>query len=120
MILVINFIHQYHLTYDTKTRGFFWKKSNNRQKGSLRVKKAQTLDSYSINLIQCDVRTDSGGQPKPGVPSMVTIHHEERPLLLMRGPTMITPDKHGHVYLPVVNAMFSPVDISKNEELGVT
>ena len=33
---------------------------------------------------------------------------------------MITPDNHRHVYLPVVDAMFSPVDISKNEELGVT
>ena len=64
MILGIAFIHRYHLHYDSETLGYFWKKSNNSQKGSLKVKKAQTLDSYYINFIQCDVRTNSGGWPK--------------------------------------------------------
>ena len=31
VILWIDFLHRYHLNYDTKTRGFFWKKSNNWQ-----------------------------------------------------------------------------------------
>ena len=119
MILGIDFIHRFHLNYDTETRGFFWKKSNDWQKGSLRAKKTQTLDSYSINFIQCDVRTESGGRPKPGVPCMVNIHHEERPLLT-GGPAMVMPDEHGHVYVPIVNASFAPVDISRNEELGFT
>ena len=50
---------------------------------------------------------------------MVTIHHEERPLLT-GGPAIVMPDKHGHVYVPIVNALFAPVDISRNEELGFT
>ena len=62
-----DFIHWFHLNYDTETRGFFWKKSNEWQKGSLRAKKTQTLDSYCVNFIQCDVWTESGGRPKPGV-----------------------------------------------------
>ena len=42
----IDFIYRFHLNYDTKTRGFFWKKTNNWQKGSIRAKKTQTLDSH--------------------------------------------------------------------------
>ena len=33
---------------------------------------------------------------------------------------MVTPDQHGHVFVPVVNALLAPVDIARNEELGFT
>ena len=102
-----------------ETHGFFWKKSNDWQKGSLRVKKAQTLDSYSINFNQCDVRTESGGRPKPGIPMMVNICHESLPFTT-EGPAMVQPEKHGHVYVTVVNSHFTLTEISRNDNLVFT
>ena len=115
----IDFIYRFHLNYDAKTRGFFWKKTNNWQKGSIRAKKTQTLDSHFINFIQCNIQTESGGCHKLWLPCMVNIHHEERPLLTV-GWAMVMPDEHGHVYVPVVNDSFPLVDIARNKELGFT
>ena len=33
ILIGIDFIHPYHLNYDTETGGFFWKKSNEWPKG---------------------------------------------------------------------------------------
>jgi hypothetical protein len=117
MILGIDFIHRFHLNYDTETRGFFWKKSDEWKQGYVRAKKTIVLPRYSISVIQCDIRTESGCRPRPGVPCMVTIKHENRPSI-QGGPALVVPDENGLVYVPVSNSNLLDLDLERHESIG--
>jgi transposase InsO family protein len=117
IILGINFIHRYHLNYDTETRGFFWKGNFGWNTGILKVNKGQTIKEYTQQFVQCEIRTDSGCLVKAGVPCMVNVVSEECPLLV-GGPAMVVPDENGLVYVPVLNASFEPLELHRNEPIG--
>ena len=68
VILGIDFIHRYKLNYDTQTRNFFWKGGPSWSNGILKVNKLSTLKEFTMSFIQCQIRTESGALPTPGVP----------------------------------------------------
>lgn len=47
-----------------------------------------TLKEYSVCFIQCEIGTESGDKPKPGVLCMVTVNNNEWPLIT-GGPTSL-------------------------------
>jgi hypothetical protein len=53
IILGINFIHRYHLNYDTEMRGFFWKGNFGWNTGILKANKGQTIKEYTQQFVQC-------------------------------------------------------------------
>ena len=117
VIIGINFIHRYHLNYDTVTRGFFWKGSNNWNHGILKVNKATTIKEFTMMFVQCEIRTDSGCIPPAGVPCMVTVTSEDCPYL-SGGPAMVIPDHNGLVQVPVNNTAYESFELVRNEPIG--
>ena len=118
VILGINFIHRYHLNYNTETRDFFWRGGTNWNTGVIKVNKGQWIKEYTMAFIQCEIRTDSGCIPPAGEPCMVTVTSEACPLLT-GGPAMVTPDQNGLVYVPVTNAACEPLELCRNEPIGM-
>ena len=116
-ILGIDFIYRYHLNHDTETKGFFWKGVPGWNTGLLKVNIATTLKEYTMSYVQCEIRTESGHRPSPGVPCMVTVQSDQCPLLT-GGPAMVMPDENGLVYVPVVNAAWEPLELTRNEPIG--
>ena len=44
---------------------------------------------------------------------MVTIHHDEHPLIT-GGPDTFMPDKNRPIYVPAVNTLVDPVNMARN------
>ncbi len=117
-IIGIDLIHRYHLNYNTETRSFFWRGGAGWNTGILKVNKAQTLKEFTVSYVQCEIRTESGAIPTPGVPCMVTVNSDQCPLLV-GGPAMVTPDQNGLVHVPVANAAWETIELYRNEPIGV-
>lgn len=87
MILGINFIHQFHLNYNT-----FWKKSNKWQKG-----RTHTLKECSICFILCKGKNQKSPRMKRWMPKTTHLPHLPLPPPLRTNQTQALP-RHEIIY----------------------
>lgn len=118
LILGIDFIHTHELNYNATSRSFRWRGGPSWTEGNLKICKAMTIEALGSQLVRLQVRTESGAIPRPQQTCMVNIISQDNPFLT-GGPFLVEPDENGHVRVLVTNCSPIPVDLERNEFIGV-
>lgn len=118
MILGIDFIHQHNLNYNATAKSFRWKGGPSWTEGHLKTCKALTIEALGSQFVKMQVRTESGAIPAPSQACMVTVVSQDNPFIT-GGPFLVEPDENGHVQVLVTNCSPIPVDLGRNEFLGM-
>ena len=118
MLLGIDFISDLVLQYDVKTRSYYWGDAAHWVRGKARVSSVQTLDPLSVTMCKVSVRTDNDQRPSEREEFMVNIQHQESPLIC-GGPYLARVDENGHISVPVYNCAPTPVELKRNDFIGV-